>query len=297
MGQPGHLGRVRARAAGVRRQDRHNSSGCSFTGQSSGSRTGGPHRRLRRRVQHRDGDGCPADRAPVRRPAPGPPPAPPEPVATRSPPVATPTIARLSQLQWANSVRDLLLLPNPGDLTLPTADAVVRLDNEADSLFVNQSLHDDLQAAAERLAAQVAADTTAIARLLPANAPTDATGKATAFIQTFGRRAYRRPLTADEVQYYLTLFNQGPTLTTGMQRLRRWRAGDAGSLSAVAVLPLPHGIRRRRRPGTRAADRLRDRGEHLLRADELDPRRGAVGGRRHARPRRQQPRSRPRPSA
>jgi Protein of unknown function (DUF1592)/Protein of unknown function (DUF1595)/Protein of unknown function (DUF1588)/Protein of unknown function (DUF1587) len=130
--------------------------------------------------------------------------------------VATPTIARLSQLQWANSVRDLLLLTNPPDLTLPTADAVVRLDNEADSLFVNQPLHDDLQAGAERLAAQIAGDVAATARLLPVNAPADATGRATAFIQTFGRRAYRRPLTTDEVQSYLTLFNQGPTLTTGL---------------------------------------------------------------------------------
>jgi Protein of unknown function (DUF1592)/Protein of unknown function (DUF1595)/Protein of unknown function (DUF1588)/Protein of unknown function (DUF1587) len=130
--------------------------------------------------------------------------------------VATPTISRLSELQWANTVRDLLLLPDPGDLTLPTADAVLRFDNEADSLFVGQSLHDDLQAAAERLAAQVAGDDSAIARLVPTDAPADATGKATAFLQAFGRRAYRRPLTAAELQQYLTLFNQGLTLTTGL---------------------------------------------------------------------------------
>ena len=91
--------------------------------------------------------------------------------------VGTPTVSRLSQVQWANSVRDLLLLQSPGDLTLATPDAVVRLDNEADSLFVNQSLHDDLQAAAERLAAQVAGDPAAIARLVPANSPADASGK------------------------------------------------------------------------------------------------------------------------
>lgn len=130
--------------------------------------------------------------------------------------VGTPTVARLSQVQWANSVRDLLLMPNPGDLTLATPDAVVRLDNEADSLFVNQPLHDDLQSAAERLAAQVASDPTAVARLVPTNAPADATGKATSFIQSFGRRAFRRPLTAAELRTYLTLFNQGPTLTTGL---------------------------------------------------------------------------------
>jgi len=148
--------------------------------------------------------------------------------------VATPTISRLSQLQWANSVRDLLMLPNPGPLTLPTADAVVRLDNEADSLFVNQALHDDLQSAAESLAGQVAGDSTAIARLVPSNAPTDATGKATSFIQSFGRRAFRRPLTADETQAYLTLFNQGPTLTTG---LTTFAAGVEVTLEAFLQSP------------------------------------------------------------
>lgn len=131
------------------------------------------------------------------------------------PPVGTPTISRLSELQWTNSVRDLLQLPNPGNLTLATADAVVRLDNEADSLAIGQDLHDDLQAAAENLASQVASSATAIAKLVPANAPTDATGKATAFITSFGRSAFRRPLTTAEVQSYLTLFNQGPALTTG----------------------------------------------------------------------------------
>ncbi len=130
-------------------------------------------------------------------------------------PLGTPTIARLSQVQYANSARDLLALPSSTAITLSTPDAVVRLDNEADSLFVSQDLHDDLQASAESLAAQIAGSTTAINKLIPANAPTDATGKATAFIQSVGRQAYRRPLTSDEVQSYLTLFNQGPTLTTG----------------------------------------------------------------------------------
>jgi len=78
------------------------------------------------------------------------------------PPVGTPTVARLSELQWANSVRDLLQLASTQIPTLATADAVVRLDNEADSLFVSQDLHDDLQAAAENLAAQIAGSTTAL---------------------------------------------------------------------------------------------------------------------------------------
>ena len=45
---------------------------------------------------------------------------------------ATPTLTRLSTLQWANTVRDLLPLQSPGDLeNALTKDAVVRFDNEA----------------------------------------------------------------------------------------------------------------------------------------------------------------------
>jgi hypothetical protein len=174
-------------------------------------------------------------------------------MATGTPaPIATPTIARLSQLQWANSVRDLLYLTSAGDLTLPTADAVVRLDNEADSLFVNQALHDDLQASAERLAAQIAGDATATGRLLPASAPADAVGRATAFIQTFGRRAYRRPLTSDEVQSFVTLFNQGPSLTTG---LTAFAAGVRVTIEAF--LQSPHFLYRTAFGGTAVQGRAR----------------------------------------
>jgi hypothetical protein len=149
-------------------------------------------------------------------------------------PLGTPTVARLSQLQYANSVRALLALPSSTAITLSTPDAVVRLDNEADSLFVSQDLHDDLQASAESLAAQIAGSTAALNKLIPANAPTDANGKATAFIQSFGSQVYRRPLTTDEVQAYLTLFNQGPTLTTGYSALA---AGVRVTLEAFLQSP------------------------------------------------------------
>jgi Protein of unknown function (DUF1592)/Protein of unknown function (DUF1588)/Protein of unknown function (DUF1595)/Protein of unknown function (DUF1585)/Protein of unknown function (DUF1587) len=150
-------------------------------------------------------------------------------------PVATPTIARLSTLQWANTVRALLQLPDPGDLDNSlTKDAVVRFDNEADSLFVSQDLHDDLQSEAERLAALVTATPANVAKLVPAGAPSDTAGKAKAYIQDFGRRAYRRPLTADEVQAYTTLFNQGPTLTSGMGA---FEAGMRVTLEAFLQAP------------------------------------------------------------
>lgn len=132
-------------------------------------------------------------------------------------PVATPTLTRLSGLQWANTVRDLLPIAGLGDLdNALTKDAVVRFDNEADSLFVGQDLHNDLQSEAERLAGLVVADPSAIEQLVPAGAPADGTGRAEAYLRFFGRRAYRRPLAEDELQDYLALFQRGPALTVGL---------------------------------------------------------------------------------
>jgi len=147
----------------------------------------------------------------------------------------TPTLARLSTLQWANTVRDLLKIANPGDLdNALTKDPVVRFDNEADSLFVGQELHDDLQSEAERLAALVVADPAALAKLVPASAPTDAAGKAKVFLQDFGRRAYRRPLTTVELADYTALFNQGPSLVPG---LGAFQAGVRVTLEAFLQAP------------------------------------------------------------
>lgn len=156
-------------------------------------------------------------------------------VADPNAPTATPALARLSVLQWANTVRSLLALTAPGDLdNALTKDAVVRFDNEADSLFVGQDLHDDLQSEAERLAALVTSDPKAVARLVPAGAPTDTAGKASAYIKDFGRKAFRRPLSAGEVQDYVALFNQGPTLTTG---LAAFEAGMRVTLEAFLQAP------------------------------------------------------------
>ena len=133
-------------------------------------------------------------------------------------PVLVPTarLARLSHLQWAQSARDLLKLADISDITdKVSGDAVVGLDNEIDSLYVSPQLRSDLEAAAQALATRVVGDAAALARLVPAGAPTDLAGKARAFIIGFGLRAYRRPLTDAEVTDHLALFNQGPTLYPG----------------------------------------------------------------------------------
>lgn len=150
--------------------------------------------------------------------------------------VPTPRLARLSYLQWAQSARDLA---GVGDITdivnNVSADAVVGFDNEVESLYVSPQLRSDLETAAQALATRVAGDAAALARLVPAGAPTDLAGKAKAFITAFGKRAYRRPLTDAEIADYVTLFNQGPTLYPGTDS---FAAG--ANLVLQAFLQSPH---------------------------------------------------------
>jgi hypothetical protein len=156
-----------------------------------------------------------------------------------SPPASTlvPTsrVARLSRQQWSNTVRDLLKLPDISEIdSNVTGDALIGFDNEADALFVTEQLRKQLADAAEKLADKVTADAAALARLVPANAPTDAAGKAKAFITTFGQHAFRRPLTDAEVTTQVGLFNQGPTLYPGVDV---FKAG--ASLVIQAMLQSP----------------------------------------------------------
>jgi hypothetical protein len=150
--------------------------------------------------------------------------------------VATPRVARLSRLQWSNAVRDLLKLTDISDVDRNVSgDALIGFDDEAEALFVTEQLRAQLFDASEALAGKVTGDAAALARLIPANAPTDTAGRARAFITSFGQRAFRRPLTDAEVTTHVGLFNQGPTLYPGVEA---FRAG--ASLVIQAMLQSPH---------------------------------------------------------
>ena len=152
--------------------------------------------------------------------------------------VPTPRLARLSHAQWAASVRDLLRLADVSDIVnAVSGDAVVGFDNDAASLYVGVQLRADLEQAAVALAARATADAAALARLLPANAPTDLAGKARAFDHRLsGLRAYRRPLADAEVSEHVTLFNKGPDALPSDGRVRR----PAANLVLQALLQSPH---------------------------------------------------------
>jgi hypothetical protein len=150
--------------------------------------------------------------------------------------VATPRVARLSRTQWSNAVRDLLKLTDIAEIDRGVSgDALIGFDDEAESLFVTEQLRSELFDAAEKLADKVTGDATALARLVPANAPTDTAGRGKAFITSFGQRAFRRPLTTAEVTTHVGVFNQAPTLYPGVDA---FKAG--ASLVIQAMLQSPY---------------------------------------------------------
>jgi hypothetical protein len=115
---------------------------------------------------------------------------------------------RLTHEQWENSVRDLLQLPAvPGLSATFTGDPPTgTFSNNERRLFMTSGLWSDYETAAETLSQQVARDATALSRI------TGGTTVAATFIRNFGRRAYRRDLTAAEETTYGTLFSSGATI-------------------------------------------------------------------------------------
>ncbi|WP_437963393.1 DUF1592 domain-containing protein [Sorangium sp. So ce260] len=116
---------------------------------------------------------------------------------------------RLTNSQWARSVQVVLNLAAPSSLSdtfeKPVAGTTDFTNNEH-LLSVNQRSWSDYQSAAEALAEEVTASDAALAKVYPGE---DAAG----FIETVGRRAYRRPLTDAEIARYTALFETGTAMS------------------------------------------------------------------------------------
>jgi hypothetical protein len=114
---------------------------------------------------------------------------------------------RLTNDQWENSVHDILKLTAPTGLSedfLHAVTGTTDFDNNERVVIVNDTVWSDFQNAAETVAAQVTATDAALQKVV-------ATTDAATFIKTFGRRAFRRDLTADEVTKYQALYTEGTT--------------------------------------------------------------------------------------
>lgn len=123
---------------------------------------------------------------------------------------------RLSHEQWENTVQDLFHLPSPTGFSASfTADTTAgSFDNEEDRLSVTPQLWADYEAAAEQVALMVTSDAQLLAGVLPTTTG-DETAQAVAFIDAFGKRAFRRPLSDDEKAKLKALYDQGTMLGEG----------------------------------------------------------------------------------
>ena len=138
---------------------------------------------------------------------------------------------RLTNSQWAASVQAVLKLTKPTGLeqyfTSPVLGTTDFSNNEL-LLEVDARAWKDFQEAAEAVAAQVTASDEALAALYPG---TDSAG----FIEAVGRRAYRRPLTAAEVQRCTALFTAGAAAPGSQSGFAKGAA-----LVVRALLQSPH---------------------------------------------------------
>jgi hypothetical protein len=126
---------------------------------------------------------------------------------TVDPTVCTPGVPTTSQLprltraEYDKTTRDLLGIDvQPSSMLAP------------DTLgSVDQRAWDGFQAAADSLASQVMASTTAMAKVLPCT--TDSATCIQQFVTTFGQKAFRRPLTTAEVTRFTNLYANRATIT------------------------------------------------------------------------------------
>jgi len=119
-----------------------------------------------------------------------------------------PRLVRLTHTQYDHTVRELLKLP---DVT-PSVEfiddpAFSGFTNNAAALLVSDRLARDYRRAAESLTELITPEK--MAALVPCDVATGDPACARAFVEQFGKRAFRRPLTQGEVNAYAALFGRG----------------------------------------------------------------------------------------
>ncbi len=137
---------------------------------------------------------------------------------------------RLTNDQWEHSVRDILKLAAPtgvSDGFLRAVSGTTDFDNNERVVIVNNTVWSDFQSAAETVAAKVTATDQALQAVV-------ATTDAATFIKTFGRRAFRRDLTSDEVTRYQSLLSQGASYSGSQSAFTK---GAALVISAMLQSP------------------------------------------------------------
>lgn len=112
-------------------------------------------------------------------------------------------LARLTRREYTRSLRDLLGVDFPIANLHP--DGIVGLFFANTSTPVSEAQVDDYRLAAEQVAEGASVDAAALTGCDPAQGEVCARS----FIESFGRRAFRRPLKSEEVDAYLAIYRTG----------------------------------------------------------------------------------------
>lgn len=124
-------------------------------------------------------------------------------------------IRRLTRIEYNNTIFQLL-----GDISRPANnfapdEEALGFDNQAGALVVSPLLAEQYMTAAEELARNNAEKLLLQLPACSASGSVDTaacTSDSEAFIRSFGKRAFRRPLTEDEVALHKAMFEQGTAL-------------------------------------------------------------------------------------
>lgn len=118
-----------------------------------------------------------------------------------------PRLARLTHRQYANTLAALLGESVDVAAVLSPDPAPFRFDNDTGSLRVSQPLARDYRRVAEDVGSRLAKDGARTKQLT--GCATEDAGCATRFIETFGAKAFRRPLAKEEKAAFAKLYEAG----------------------------------------------------------------------------------------
>jgi hypothetical protein len=141
---------------------------------------------------------------------------------------------RLNNVEYDNTVRDLLGVDlNPSTTYGFPDDAYVEgFDNNADALTAPPLLLEKLQTATEAIVGAALSTATTSARIMVCDpAKTGEAACATQILSAFATRAFRRPVTADEVSGYAKLIDVAKSVGDGFQQ------GISAGLQAILLSP------------------------------------------------------------
>jgi hypothetical protein len=126
-------------------------------------------------------------------------------------------LRRLTQSQYNNTVRDLLRDTTEPARNFPPEDYVHGFKNQYEALSVSPVLTEAYSLAAEKLAANAfrRGDSRGLIPCRPAS-ETDASCRAI-FVESFGRKAFRRPLEREEFLRHEAIFRKQKTFLAGAQ--------------------------------------------------------------------------------